>query len=786
MGFRIPGVRNRINYNSYPPNVKLYDSNNHRRSRGRSSLTGAAELPYGFPPPLLDPIQWSMVTQRGMTCPDHGDACNDCQRYFGHLPPPGREPQFESALKDAITVRQRTEYEHFRRFERGEEDKRIQEYEQQIQGYEQRIQGYEEKIRDLEESMEELSAKFAREREYGERDRTERQQARDKVERLESELGITRRRVKELERGKATEQMGNLHQGEPRPSSYAQAATGQSRVTTDSRPVTNKSLRPEAMQRSTSGQKRTRSHYEETVPPRGEPSETVNLERPTQPKEQPRVCLPGPSHERKEGHSRAKDTNATLVEPAPKKKRTLATMTVSAKPKPVTISKTHSTPPPPTTAGPSTSGIRELTTEEQEAMDLDEDWNRPKYEPGVNKGYDSQSDEWDEEDREPVKEWNVKRVVQRKIRTHNRQMLQTGVRPENMVITVEPDARPMDGSIQECDRWFNFVPETEDQAWILMKEATDEQAGALARVKNLIWQMDANKDLFAIKGMASIKRKWRNPGKQAMKSGPSTTTQEPKITGEPGVPTATNTTTLPQAAAPAVVDEAIIQLPKPGPTASAEEWLSYFKSCVKPADIPSHVRKDADGTFLFTDVQGHAIMERLVPRDALAYHTVCFRRQFTTLFAVPGLYAALINNSGVQPKPENDRGVAFPDDFEPAKLDVPTVASWLRENGLADEDVPYLEQIGPRARQFLDDNTRSRQDNWLSHPRTLKQCIKKYKLDKEGEATTATTIEPRVTRSAKGKGKEKSTGERSASAKIAKPSEPSFTIPSEDDHVSLE
>ena len=761
--------------------------NNHRRSLGQSSYAGTADLPYGFPPPLLELDQWSMFTQRGLTCPDHGTGCNDCKRYFGHLPPPGREPQFETALKEAITVRQRTEYEHFRRFEKGEEDRRFQEYEQQRQGYEQRIQGYEEKIRDLEDSMEELSAKFARERKYGEKDRTERHQARERINELENELGVARRRVKELERGKATEQMGNLNRGEPRTGSYAQASTGQSRTATDSRPVTNVALRPESMQRSTSGQKRTRSHYEETVPPRGEPLETVNSERPKQSKEQPRVRLPGPSHEQKDGPSRAKGTEATLTEPAPKKKRTLATMTVTTKPRPVVTPKTHPPPPPPPVmAVPSTSGLRELTTEEREAMECEESPNRPRYEPGVNKGWDSQSEEWEEEETEPIKDWDVNKVALSKMRAHNRQITQTGVRPENMVITVDANARPLDGSIQECDVWFNFVPETEDQAWVLMKEATDEQAGALARVKNLIRQMDTNKDLFILKGMASIKRNWRNPGKRAMKGGPSGTTRELETTSETGAPAATNTIALPQAAAPAAVEEANPQLPMPEPTASAEEWLAYYKSCRKPSDIPSHVKRNADGTFVFSDVQGHAIMERYVPRKALAYPTICYRRQFTTLFAVPGLYAALINHSGAQPKPEEEWSATYPDDLEPSELDVPKVALWLRENGLADEDVPYLEQIGPRARQSLDDNTKSRQEDWLSHPRVLKHCIKKYNLNKEGTANSATTPKPQGTRPVKGKGKEKSSEERSGSVKINKEPVPNYAAHSEDDRVSLE
>lgn len=429
-------------------------------------------------------------------------------------------------------------------------------------------------------------------------------------------------------------------------------------------------------------------------------------------------------------------------------------------------------------------------------MEVDDFENRPRYEPGVNKGYESESDEWDEEETEPIKEWDMKRIVDSKIREHNRQSQRTGERPENMVITVDPNARPRDSSVQECDSWFNFVPETEDQAWCLMTEATNEQAGALARVKNLIRQLDVNKDLFMIKGMATLKRQWRNPGKRAMKSGatagpstaggsgPSAATRGSETADKTEDSTTKGQAVLPQAAATTAVEEALPPVAKPKPTASAEEWWEYFKQCRNPEDVPVYLLRDAAGVPSFSDVRGHAIMERTVPHDASPYYAVCYRRQFATLFAIPGLYEALVKHSGTQPKPEEQWRMTFPEDLETVKLDVPTVAIWLRENGLTDSEAHYLERIGARVRQDLDNKTKSRQDTWLMHPLTLKQALKKYKIDEEEETNATTKPNTRATRSAKGK--EKMRDERSGSAKPTREPEPTRATLPEDDSVSLE
>ncbi|KAI0755832.1 hypothetical protein C8Q74DRAFT_1222170 [Fomes fomentarius] len=64
---------------------------------------------------------------------------------------------------------------------------------------------------------------------------------------------------------------------------------------------------------------------------------------------------------------------------------------------------------------------------------------------------------------------------------------------------------PTTTEVRLADAWHDYVPQSIDQASALMREARDQQGGALQRARHLIAQIDTQSGYLAIPGLTSVK-----------------------------------------------------------------------------------------------------------------------------------------------------------------------------------------------------------------------------------------------------------------------------------------
>ncbi|TFK80241.1 hypothetical protein K466DRAFT_605498 [Polyporus arcularius HHB13444] len=262
-----------------------------------------------------------------------------------------------------------------------------------------------------------------------------------------------------------------------------------------------------------------------------------------------------------------------------------------------------------------------------------------------------------------------------------------------------PAVRPTD--VRLADSWYNYVPVHSRQAQHIMREARDQMAGALHRIKHLIRQIDEYPGYMGIAGMALLKRNWKTPR---------------------SVPDASAQSSAPVPVAPAIQEGTDrTSMRQPTHEDPPEVWQAFYR--IHPRSIPLALRLDPDHPDAIpsaSNIRANLLLRRFMPnlrRDRSSARAALLDA-IVRVFSVHGLYDRIRAAGGYPMGPvENIR--PFPSELHVENISDHDVARWAARCGVSHDTVVLLEHVARFYRNHQLDRPLNSVEPWPTAPRSI-------------------------------------------------------------------